>query len=63
MSKTQEHQWQKAFKGGQEVVVKLHRSGRPSKVTYDENYDKIIKLLFENRPMSLRVGSRDEDIF
>jgi hypothetical protein len=54
LSKTQAYEWYKAFKDGREVIENLPRSGCPSTSTNDENVEKVKKLVFENRRISVK---------
>lgn len=52
----------KSFKADREVVVNLPRSGPPTTSAKDSNFDKIKKLVLENRRKSHRELARDVNL-
>ncbi|CAK9816524.1 Protein GVQW3 [Anthophora quadrimaculata] len=59
MSKTQTYEWYKKLKEGRTVVDDLPRSGRPSTSVTDGNIEKVKKIVFENRRVSIREIAAD----
>lgn len=59
MSKTQAYEWYKEFKAGRTVVDDLPRSSRPSTSVTDENIERVKKIVFEDRRVSIREIAAD----
>ena len=59
LSRTQCHEWYQRFKSGRTSIEDDPKSGRPSTTKDDDNVEKILAVILQNRRLTVRDNAEE----
>ena len=63
LSRTQCHEWYQRFKSGRTSIEDDPKSGRPSKSMDDDNVEKVLAVIRQNRRLTVREVAEEVGLF